>query len=82
MSQLSCESCGMPIDKGRYCQYCTDGDGKLFGFEETVARMSEFMRRQDASLTEDQARRKTLAHMARMPAWQDHPRLRTLSSIG
>jgi len=81
MSQRSCDSCGMPIDKGRYCQYCTHSSGILYGFEETVARMSEFMRRQDPMLTEDQAHRKTLAHMARMPAWQDHPKLRTLSSI-
>ncbi len=81
MSQPSCESCGMPIDRGRYCQYCTDRDGKLYGFEETVARMSQFMRTQDPNLTEEQARRQTLAHMAKMPAWRDHARLKTLSSI-
>jgi hypothetical protein len=71
----------MPIDGGQYCQYCTDGDGKLYGFDETVTRMAEFMRRQDPSLSDDQARRKTVAHMAKMPAWQDHPRLKTLVSI-
>ena len=81
MSHASCQSCGMPIDGGQYCQYCTDGDGKLYGFDETVTRMAEFMRRQDPSLTEEHARRKTLAHMAKMPAWQDHPRLKTLVSI-
>jgi hypothetical protein len=81
MSQASCDSCGMPIDQGRYCQHCADGDGRLHGFEETVARMSEFMRRQDPTLTEDDAHRRTVAHMAKMPAWRDHERLKTLLSI-
>lgn len=25
----SCESCGMPIETGRYCGYCTDENGVL-----------------------------------------------------
>jgi hypothetical protein len=81
MCHASCQSCGMPIDGGQYCQYCADSDGKLHGFDETLTRMAEFMRRQDPGLAEDQARRRTIAHMAKMPAWQDHPRLKTLVSI-
>ena len=30
----SCESCGMPIESGRYCDYCTDESGALQSFEE------------------------------------------------
>ena len=25
----ACESCGMPIETGRYCSYCTDETGAL-----------------------------------------------------
>jgi hypothetical protein len=25
----ACESCGMPIETGRYCDYCTDENGSL-----------------------------------------------------
>ena len=25
----SCDSCGMPIESGRYCGYCTDDSGTL-----------------------------------------------------
>ncbi len=81
MSEIHCQSCGMPIEIGRYCQYCVDTDGKLHTFEETVVRMSEFIRRQNPKLSEAEARRAVLAHMAKMPAWQDHPRLKTLISL-
>ena len=33
----SCESCGMPIESGRYCGYCTDDSGALQSFEERFA---------------------------------------------
>ena len=28
----ACESCGMPIETGRYCGYCTDETGALQSF--------------------------------------------------
>ena len=31
---LHCESCGMPVESGTYCQFCTDADGNLQAFEE------------------------------------------------
>jgi hypothetical protein len=80
MSDTNCQSCGMSVSTGPYCQYCADSEGNLHGFDETVARMTEFMQRQDPSLTVEQARRQTIAHMAKMPAWRDHPRLKTLVS--
>ena len=38
----SCDSCGMPIESGRYCGYCTDESGALQSFDERFARMWEF----------------------------------------
>ncbi len=76
MSFSNCQSCGMPIETGRYCCHCSDAQGTLHGFDETVARMAQFWRSQDPGLTEETARRKTLAYMATMPAWKDHPRLK------
>jgi hypothetical protein len=75
MSHSNCQSCGMPISSGHYCQYCADSDGRLHGFAETVERMSQFMQSRDQTLSPEQARQATLAHMATMPAWQNHPEL-------
>jgi hypothetical protein len=33
----ACESCGMPIETGRYCGYCTDENGVLQSFDERFA---------------------------------------------
>jgi len=76
MSQHHCESCGMPIETGRYCQYCVDAEGKLSSLESRVAGMTAFFMGQDPSLDQAQAERKTRAYMATMPAWKDHPGLK------
>jgi hypothetical protein len=34
----ACESCGMPIETGRYCGYCTDETGALQSFDERFER--------------------------------------------
>jgi hypothetical protein len=73
MSQHRCESCGMPIEAGPYCQYCVDEQGKLQDFDERFARMVQFTRRQDQSLDQKTAEERTLAYMASMPAWKNHP---------
>ena len=36
----ACESCGMPIETGRYCGYCTDESGQLQSFDQRFERMS------------------------------------------
>jgi hypothetical protein len=71
----ACESCGMPIETGRYCSYCTDETGALQSFDERFERMTawEARRRPDAPREEVEAA--TLAYMRGMPAWQDHPRV-------
>ena len=71
----SCHSCGMPSESGPYCQYCADEQGNLHGFEETVERMTQFWQRREPELGEQEARGRTLEHMANMPAWRDHPKL-------
>jgi len=73
--QRSCQSCGMPIESGAYCQYCVGENGELQEFEERFARMVQFMKRRQASLTQAEAEAKTLDYMATMPAWRDHPRV-------
>lgn len=71
----ACQSCGMPIEAGPYCQYCADQNGTLHGFHETVARMGQFMKRQHPELSDAEAERRTLDYMAGMPAWRAHPEL-------
>ena len=72
----NCQSCGMPIEDGTYCQYCTDEHGNLQTFDERFERMVQWMQRQEHAASREDAEKKTLAHMANMPAWRDHPRVR------
>ncbi|MBN2445215.1 MAG: hypothetical protein JXO22_00690 [Phycisphaerae bacterium] len=74
-AQTRCQSCGMPIEDGSYCQHCTDADGNLQSFDERFERMVQFYLAQKRSDTRAQAERDVLAYMATMPAWRDHPDL-------
>jgi hypothetical protein len=77
MSQThSCESCGMPIENGAYCQYCVGGDGKLQPFDERFERMVQWQGRQKPGAARATLERETLEYMAEMPAWKDHPRVK------
>ena len=71
-----CESCSMPIETGKYCQYCVDTEGKLQPFEERFERMISWQQRKKPDATRAQLESETLAFMAKMPAWKDHPRVR------
>ena len=73
---VSCESCGMPIESGRYCDYCTDADGNLQSFEDRFERMVAWQARRDPSAMREELERTTRAYMATMPAWRDHPAVR------
>ncbi|WP_255346404.1 zinc ribbon domain-containing protein [Cellulomonas sp. URHD0024] len=75
MSDHHCESCGMPVETGRYCAYCTDADGNLQAFEERFERMVDWQARREPSASREQLEADTLDHMATLPAWQDHPRV-------
>ena len=70
-----CESCGMPIESGAYCQYCVDADGKLQDFETRFERMVSWALRETPGLSRQEAEANTKTYMSRMPAWKDHPRV-------
>jgi len=70
-----CQSCGMPIESGPYCQHCVDDKGQLQAFDERFERMMQWTRREKPELDSVTAERETLAYMAKMPAWRDHPGL-------
>jgi hypothetical protein len=69
----TCESCGMPIETGRYCGYCTDENGRLQAFEERFERMTAWQARRSPGTPREEIERQTLDYMATMPAWRDHP---------
>ncbi len=75
-AKVNCESCGMPIEMGPYCQHCVDDKGQLQKFEQRFERMVQWERRRDPTLSQEAAEKKTLAYMRTMPAWKDHPRVR------
>ena len=68
-----CQSCGMPIEDGLYCDFCTDDSGNLQAFDERFERMVQWTRSQGGTLSQAEAESKTLDYMATMPAWRDHP---------
>lgn len=71
----TCDSCGMPIEAGRYCGFCVDEAGQLQDFETRFDRMVAF-RMCEAGGDQAEVERLILAHMATMPAWRDDPKLR------
>ncbi len=73
---MKCESCGMPIEVGPYCEHCLDEHGRLQAFEERLARMSQWARRHEPELSDAEAEARTLAYMAGMPAWRNHPEVK------
>ena len=76
MSNHPCESCGMPIEAGPYCQYCVDDKGMLQPFDERFERMVQWQARREPKATRAELEKKTLAYMATMPAWKEHPRVK------
>lgn len=70
-----CDSCGMPIESGRYCAHCTDESGALQDFDTRFARMTSWQERSTPGASREEIERATLAYMATMPAWRDHPRV-------
>lgn len=76
-TQTPCESCGMPIETGRYCEHCTDASGNLQPFEERFERMVSWQARRHPDSSRSELEAETLAYLATMPAWRDHPRVRT-----
>lgn len=73
---ITCESCGMPIAAGHYCPHCIDADGNLQPFGERFERMVAWAMRNDPAVSRAAAEGNTLAYMAGMPAWRDHPEVK------
>ena len=55
MTTLTCESCSMPIETGRYCVHCTDAEGNLQGFEERFAAMTTWRLEREPGLDREAA---------------------------
>ena len=66
----------MPIETGRYCQYCVNEQGELQPFEERFERMLSWQARRSPEKNRETLEAETLAFMAKMPAWKDHPKVR------
>lgn len=78
--QTRCESCSMPIETGRYCQHCVDEHGALQSFDERFQRMVAWQAQRTPEAPRAEVEAKTLAYMATMPAWRDHPRVKAQKS--
>jgi hypothetical protein len=59
-----------------YCKFCTTETGALQPFKERFERMTQWAIRKDGLDPED-AKKKTREYMGQMPAWRDHPALKT-----
>ena len=64
-----CESCGMTIDDGTYCEHCTDDKGALRSFEQVFEGTvtGYFMGMQQ--MPRDEAEQAAKEHLSKMPAW-------------
>lgn len=71
----ACESCGMQIESGSYCHYCTDDGGALKPFDERFESMVQWVLGREPGIARDVAEARTRDYMRKMPAWKDHPRL-------
>jgi len=71
----TCQSCSMPIERGRYCQHCVDENGELQSFDVRFERTVQRMLAADPALARAEAEKRTRAFLRTMPAWKDHPRL-------
>ncbi len=69
-----CQSCGMPVESGPYCQHCVDETGELQDFTTRFERMVAWQERRGTPRAE--AERETIAYMATMPAWADYPEVK------
>ena len=72
---VHCESCGMPIESGRYCEHCTDAAGILQDFDTRFEKMVAWQVRSHPEQSRQEAEASTLDYLATMPAWRDHPRV-------
>jgi len=75
-NKVSCESCGMPIQGGKYCQYCVDEKGNLQSFETRFEKMVQWVLSKEPTTPRAEAEKRTRARMQTLLAWKDDPRLK------
>jgi hypothetical protein len=63
--KTNCKSCGIPIENGCFCGYCTDDAGNLQAFEERFERMVQWTLRQGESMSQAHADDARLARPSR-----------------
>jgi len=63
-----CESCGMPIEKGKYCGYCAP-DGKLKSRAEIRGGWINFAVNNEG-ISREEAEKRIDEEMKKMPAWK------------
>ena len=54
---------------------CTDAEGNLQPFDERFERMVGWQARRHPEQSHAEVEAATLAYMATMPAWRDHPKV-------
>ena len=74
-TNLTCESCSMPIESGHYCEYCTDENGNLQDFDTRFAAMVDWQQRRTPDASRETIETETRNYMSGMPAWRNHPKL-------
>lgn len=72
----TCDSCSMPIETGSLCEHCVDEQGHLQSFEVRFARMTDWQARRHPEQPRERIEADTIAYLATMPAWRDHPEVR------
>ncbi|MCB1045083.1 MAG: hypothetical protein KDC35_19225 [Acidobacteria bacterium] len=75
MDKTRCDSCGMPIQSGVYCQYCVDEQGHLQSFEIRFEKMVQWVLANEPETSREEAEQLTRANMKTLPAWRNHPNL-------
>jgi len=75
----TCESCAMMMmdiadfaaknRRSNYCRYCTNNEGMLQSPQERLERFTTFFI-EDEQLSIDDARKKAIVEMRKMPAWK------------
>jgi hypothetical protein len=67
---MKCESCGMPVKTGKYCEHCVDENGNLETLEVRLGKMAKAFKSQIPELTEEEALEEATEYMREMPAWK------------
>ncbi|MGB9675292.1 MAG: zinc ribbon domain-containing protein [Candidatus Nanoarchaeia archaeon] len=62
-----CESCGMSIKTGKYCEFCAP-NGTLLPLSELIEKMVKAITKKQG-VEEEVALKRVISHLRKMPAW-------------